>query len=171
LAAAGESQSKKQDCVDRGYHFSFDMHHAGIDLRFKFYSYRWHYSYAKQMHHKYLIIDGETLVSGSYNLSDNAEHNTMENMIVYQAPTYEGLISSFETNFHTMWSTGLQDDLMGSLLDDLENGTGQVPLVFDSMALRWDEVRDLKRALARACPDANTQEFRENPEDHKYCDR
>jgi phosphatidylserine/phosphatidylglycerophosphate/cardiolipin synthase-like enzyme len=171
LVAAGESQSKKQDCVDRGYHCSFDMHQAGIPLRFKFYSYRWHYSYAKQMHHKYLLIDGDTLVSGSYNLSDNAEHNTMENMVVYQAPTFAGLISDFGHNFSNMWSTGLQDDLLGSLQDDLEHGTGRVPLVFDSMALSWNEVRDLKSAIGRACPDANTQEFRENPKDHQYCDR
>ena len=59
LAAAGTSVSKTQACMDKGFYFSYQLQAAGIDLKFKYYAYRWNYNYAKQMHHKYLLIDGD----------------------------------------------------------------------------------------------------------------
>mgnify|MGYP001826322038 CR=1 FL=1 len=54
-----------QDCMDKGFYFSFPLHEAGIDLKFKHYAYRWHYSYAPQMHHQYLIFDGRKVNDGT----------------------------------------------------------------------------------------------------------
>jgi phosphatidylserine/phosphatidylglycerophosphate/cardiolipin synthase-like enzyme len=34
------------------------------------------------MHHKVIIIDGEVLITGSYNFSNNAEHNNDENTLI-----------------------------------------------------------------------------------------
>jgi hypothetical protein len=171
LAAAGTSESKKQACMDKGFYFSYAMVAAGIDLRFKHYAYRWHYSYAEQMHHKYFVIDGEIVASGSYNLSDNAEHQTLENMVIYQGGPYAQLASRFVENFDVMWETGRGEDLYASLLDEIQNGTGAVPIVYDSMALDWNEVSTLKQAIRDACTDEDSLDFRNHPEKHFTCSR
>lgn len=166
LVEAGDSETKQQDCLDKDYHYSFDVDRAGIDLRFKYYAYRWHYSYAEQMHHKYMIIDGERVLSGSYNYSDNAEHNTLENMVIYEEAGFPGIVSRFEENFMSIWNTG--DGLYDALMTQIETDT-QVPLVFTPMAITWDQVNDLKRAISSNCPEANSTEFRQTPERHQVC--
>jgi phosphatidylserine/phosphatidylglycerophosphate/cardiolipin synthase-like enzyme len=167
LEEAGDSEAQRQDCLDKSYHYSFDIDRAGnIDLRFKYYAYRWHYTYAEQMHHKYMIVDGETVLSGSYNYSDNAEHNTIENMVVYHEEGFPGIVQKYQDNFLKIWDTGegKYDDLM----DRIESGES-FPLVFDSMALTWDEVNDLKSAIYYNCEDVNSQDFRRHPERHTMC--
>jgi phosphatidylserine/phosphatidylglycerophosphate/cardiolipin synthase-like enzyme len=171
LAAAGGREAARQDCMDRGFLFSYAMHLAGIQLRYKAYCYRWHYSYAEQMHHKYMVIDGRILASGSYNLSDNAEHNTMENMVIYDGAAFPDLVAAFEQNFETMWNTGVEDGLFESLMDTVQNTTNDVPLVFAPMALTWDQVTTLKTAIRDACPAVNTEDYRNHPESHRVCDR
>ena len=86
-------------------------------MRFKYYSYRWHYSTAKQMHHKYLLIDGDELYTGSYNLSDNAEHNTFENMLVFRGLPFGALISAYQDNFLALWDTARDDGTYDELYD------------------------------------------------------
>lgn len=169
LAAAGDSASKQDDCLDRGFYFSYAMHEAGIPLKFKYYAYRWHYSYAAQMHHKYLIVDGKTVAMGSYNLSDNAEHNTMENVAIVDAAGYPNIVEGYVANFQSMWNTG--EGLYEPLMDKIENGTGPVPIVFDSMALTWPEVSELKTTIGRVCSDVNDTSHRTKPERHYTCTR
>lgn len=38
------------------------------------------------MHHKVMVIDGETVITGSYNFSDSAENRNDENLLVIHAP-------------------------------------------------------------------------------------
>ncbi len=171
LATAVGNANRTQDCVDKGFLFGYALGLAGIPVRYKYYAYRWDYTYAPQMHHKYLVIDGGKLASGSYNLSDNAEHNTMENVVIYDADEYPDLVASFEDNFETLWRTGEAEGLYDDLLSDVTEGTGSVPLVFDSMALDWSQVSALKKALKEACPAVNSDAFRRNPGAHRFCDR
>jgi len=170
LAAAGDSASKQRKCLDRGFLFGYQVHLSGIDVHFKYYSYRWHYSYAKQMHDKYMIIDGERLLSGSYNYSDNAEHNTFENVMVYQGAEFAELVAAFRANFDSMWETGRADALLDQLRDEVATAS-LVPLVFDPMALTWDEVTDLKALIKANCDDINTDPYRLEPEKHYSCPR
>lgn len=169
LDGAGDSEAQRQDCLDKGFYFSFEMQRAGIPTRFKYYSYRWHYTYAVQMHHKYLIFDGETVASGSYNLSDNAEHNTMENLVVYRASHYPLLVQAFKDNFTDIWETGRADGVYGQLTRLIENATTQIPIVFEPMALTWQEVTDLKQLIRDTCPAINSHDYRQRPEDHEVC--
>ncbi|MFP4599299.1 MAG: phospholipase D-like domain-containing protein [Persicimonas sp.] len=167
LDEAGDSEARRQDCLDKSYHYSFDVDRAdNIELRFKFYAYRWHYTYAEQMHHKYMIIDGDTVLSGSYNYSDNAEHNTMENLVVYTGEAASGLVADYESNFVEIWETGQgkYDDLMA----EVQSGDS-FPIVFDSMALSWQQVSDLKSAIYANCPDVNSYDFRRYPQSHTMC--
>ncbi len=171
LEKAGDSESKVMDCYDNGFYFSYPIFEAGIPIKFKTYCYRWYYSYAAQMHHKYLIFDGKTLASGSYNLSDNAEHNTIENMVIYQADRFPELLSAYEQNFENIWVTGEEDGLYETLMDEIQNGSGPIPIVFDPMALTWPQVTELKQAIRDACPQINSDDYRTNPQDHMTCYR
>ena len=165
------SERQEADCRDFGFHFALDLLEGGIPIRFKWYSYRWHYTYALQMHHKYFIIDGQRVISGSYNLSPNAEFNTIENTVVYDGGSFEGLAESYLDNFESLWKLGVDEAAYAQLMDEIVHGSGPVPLVFDSMSLTWEEVADFRRAVTRACPEVNSEEFRKFPERHHTCDR
>ena len=169
LEAAGSSDSKIQSCMDKGFLFGYSLHLAGIDVRYKYYSYRWHYKTAQQMHHKYMIIDGNKIVTGSYNLSDNAEHQTMENILVLDAADAPHIVSEFDHNFINIWETGRLSNRYDELTQQIEEATDSFPLVFPSMALDWNEVSELKALIRSQCPDINSEAYREAPEDHLEC--
>lgn len=170
LENAGTSQSKIRDCNDSGFLFGLIVGQSGIDVRYKYYAYRWDASYAVQMHHKYMIVDGDELWTGSYNLSDNAEHATFENMLHFSGPEFAELVADYESNFESMWETGRAEDLLGELRTQITTvATAQVPLVFAPMALTWAEVTALKSLLVVECPIVNSQDFRQNAPAHKTC--
>jgi phosphatidylserine/phosphatidylglycerophosphate/cardiolipin synthase-like enzyme len=170
LANAGASASKIRDCNDSGFLFGFMLGNSGADVRYKYYSYRWSASNALQMHHKFMIIDGDELWTGSYNLSDNAEHNTFENMFHFSGPAAADLVDDFEANFTSMWGTGVADDLLGQLRETITSvATTDVPLLFAPMSLDWQQVTDLKDLLRDECPSINNADFRTRPEAHPFC--
>ncbi len=170
VAAAGGDANKKDDCYESGLLFSLKMHRAGIPLRYKYYAYRWDASYAAQMHNKYFIIDGKQLASGSYNLSNNAEHQTMENMVIFDGAENQGMIASFEASFAGLWETGRAEDRLAALKSKI--GSGQTfPIVFDPMALDWNQVSDLKTAIRAACPNVDSTEYRSNATAHRVCQK
>ena len=107
-----------------------------------------------------MVIDDEIVATGSYNLSDNAEHNTFENVTILRADTYGETVAAYVDNFDFMWNRGnaAYDDFMNELptLD-------VIPLVFDSMALTQPQVAELKRTIALLCPAVWSDEFRSNP--------
>jgi phosphatidylserine/phosphatidylglycerophosphate/cardiolipin synthase-like enzyme len=146
------------------------MAKAGVDLASST-AYRWNFMYAPQMHHKFFVIDRQLLASGSYNLSDNAEHQTMENMVVYQGARHLQLAEAFAQSFDTIWTTGETDQLYEKLLSEVQNGTGAVPIVYDAMALDWQKVTTLKQAIRDACTDVDWYDFRTYPEKHFTCSR
>lgn len=171
LEEAGDSAARQQDCLDKGFYFSYPVYAAGIPLKFKYYAYRWDYHYAEQMHHKYILIDGRVLATGSYNLSDNAEHNTIENLAIIDRALFPGLVDAYEQNFETLWVTGEADGLYGDLVDLIENTQDPIPVVFDSMALGWEQVTYLKDIIREHCPQINSEAFRDDPNGHQTCYR
>ena len=170
LADAGESESRRRICYDRGFKFGYDVEQAGADVRYKFYSYRWHYTYAVQMHHKYLIIDGDELWTGSYNLSDNAEHNTMENMLVFRGPRFAELVGAYVANFEGMWELNRNDGTYERIMEEIRSEP-EVPLVFTPVAMTWAQVDDLRRLTRDECPAVNEESYRRYPERHYTCER
>ena len=101
----------------------------------------------------------------------NAEHNTMENDTILRGAQFRAVIDSYIDNFDELWVTGEEDGLYAALLDEVENGTGSFPIVFESMAIDWDQVTVLKRAIRDHCPDINSRAFRTNAAAHRYCRR
>ena len=145
----------------------YQIGEAGISVKYKYYAYRWDHSYAPQMHHKYMVIDGATLYSGSYNLSDNAEHATFENMTVWRGPANAAIVKSFEDNFESIWQTG-----QGKLaeLDGQIEQDPRFPIVFEPMALSWSEVTALKQKIRAKCPAVDSAAFRSNAAAHRFCE-
>jgi phosphatidylserine/phosphatidylglycerophosphate/cardiolipin synthase-like enzyme len=166
VAAAGGNESKIRTCNDKGFLFGFDVGSANIDVRYKYYAYRWDNSYAAQMHNKYMIVDGSTLFTGSYNLSDNAEHDTFENMLRFSGSRYAALVASYERSFASIWSTG--DGKLPGVLAAVTPGR-DFPIVFDPMSLSWNEITNLKSQIRTACPAVDSDEFRQNAPGHKVC--
>jgi len=162
--------TQTRNCMDKGFRFGYQLGESGVHVRYKWYSYRWHYTYAAQMHHKYILIDGDELWTGSYNLSDNAEHNTFENMMVFRGDAYADLVASYEQNFATLWETGRAEDLLGDVREEIATAD-VIPMTFDSMALEHEEVRQLKSLVLEHCPLANSEDFRRNPQNHLVCER
>ena len=170
ITAAGADAARQDGCYESGLLYSLTMHEAGIPLRFKYYAYRWDASYAAQMHNKYFVIDGKTLASGSYNLSNNAEHATMENMVIYEGPEFAALVASFEASFARLWETGRAEGRLGALEAKIASGRS-FPIVFDAMALTWDEVTGLKQAIRAACPAIDSVEYRAHAAAHRICEK
>ena len=167
IERAFPSESKIRLCNDKGFLFGYQIGEAGISVKYKYYAYRWDHSYAPQMHHKYMVIDGATLYSGSYNLSDNAEHATFENMTVWRGPANAAIVKSFEDNFESIWQTG-----QGKLaeLDGQIEQDPRFPIVFEPMALSWSEVTALKQKIRAKCPAVDSAAFRSNAAAHRFCE-
>jgi phosphatidylserine/phosphatidylglycerophosphate/cardiolipin synthase-like enzyme len=170
LIAAGDDEDAHEDCRDRGRRFGTMVEQAGVDVRYKWYSYRWSYPFAAQMHHKYLLIDGDELWTGSYNLSNNSEHNTMENMLVFSGTEHADLIDAYAANFERLWATGREQRLLERLLEQIAS-SNLIPLLFEPMALEWEEVRDLKALIRANCPRVDSYAFRSEPGSHAVCRR
>jgi len=163
--AAATTASQQRACVDKSFLYGLEVEKAGIDVKYKYYAYRWDAGYAAQMHNKFLIID-KALYSGSYNLSDNAEHNTFENVLLFKGPEFEDLVEEFETKFQELREQG--PGLLGPLRSKIDNDT-TIPIVFPAMSLTWTEIKDLKALIAKECPAVNSAAFREDPVGHQMC--
>ena len=163
--ATATTDAKKRACEDKSFLYGREVEKAGANVRYKYYAYRWDAGYAAQMHNKFLIID-DSLYTGSYNLSDNAEHNTFENMFLFTGPEFADLVEAYEDKFQDLWVQG--DGLLAGLTKTIEDET-TIPIVFPGMSLSWQEVRDLKSLIAAECPDVNSSEFRTNPTAHRTC--
>ena len=56
------------------------------------------------MHHKFLIVDGETMVTGSYNWTPGAEYVNYEDILVENTPT---IVTRYQQEFERLWSVGV----------------------------------------------------------------
>lgn len=59
----------------------------------------------RTMHHKVFIIDGETVVMGSYNFSNNAEENNDENILIIHNPN---IAQAYFAEFQKVWAVAEQ---------------------------------------------------------------
>jgi phosphatidylserine/phosphatidylglycerophosphate/cardiolipin synthase-like enzyme len=170
ITAAAGNASALANCNDNGFLFGYEAGLAGVSVKYKYYAYRWDASYAPQMHNKFMIVDAKALYTGSYNLSDNAEHETFENMLSFSGPAYAALVASYEKTFEKLWRTGEAEGKLAELEGRL-TGTGPVPIVFDAVALDWTQITTLKAKIRAACPAVDSDEYRQNAPGHLTCIR
>ena len=121
-------------------------------------------------HRAVLAGDGEELWTGSYNLSDNAEHNTFENMVVFRGATHAALVAAFEERFEMLWATNRDNGTYDDVLHSVQNDS-VIPLVFTPVAMTPSEVETLRAAIRSNCGDLFTTPFVTSPESHTICFR
>ncbi len=140
---------------------------AGGSIYYKCNTHRWHYKLAKQMHHKYVIVDDAVLYTGSLNFSDNAESNTFENVLMFQGPEHAELLESYQENFVTVRQYGRADELaaLTELQDEIVYGDA-VPLTWAPLSLELDTFGELKDLIREHCP--ATRYWEDTPEARTY---
>ena len=168
--AAATTEAQRADCLRNDFLFAKALVDAGIDVRFKSFAYRWNASYAAQMHSKYMVIDGDELISGSYNLSMNAEQATFENAVHLTGAEYASVIRSFEQNFAKIYETGRPENLLTSLRSQISTAQ-TIPLVFPPMALTYSELDRLRQLIRANCAVVDSIDYRSNAAAHKTCPR
>lgn len=163
---------------------------AGIPVRYKFYSLAYEYPRSQKMHHKAVIVDGKTLVSGSYNWSDTAEFSNYENVIVHRCAKNKPLLEAFENQFDHLWNLnrGSRAKALGAFLSKPgdPNYRRYVPIHFDteyfkmamtltrheikpfrSVAGKWKLYRNKKMRLASYL-DKEKGKFFSNPPSYPF---
>ncbi|GAA5215024.1 phospholipase D-like domain-containing protein [Corallincola platygyrae] len=69
------------------------LQRKGVDLRMDTSPYH--------MHHKFMVVDGDTLLNGSFNWTRSATDKNEENILVTQS---ESLVKPFQKQFETLWA-------------------------------------------------------------------
>lgn len=80
-----------------------------IEVRVKFFDLRPLQSIQKQMHHKYILIDGRHLLTGSFNWSFSAEFQHIENLLSIDKNYFPKIVVGFKNNFSQLWIENRQN--------------------------------------------------------------
>lgn len=81
---------------DRGVEVKIDRDHRSIFGLKKGYG---------KMHNKFAVIDGKTVITGSYNWTASAEERNEENLLIF--PCSSPIAESYEKEFNKMWEGGI----------------------------------------------------------------
>lgn len=146
VADAAPYSPERAACYEKGLHFANILHQAGVPVRFKVYSSDWRIETSRQMHHKYIVVDGRTVAAGSYNLSDNAERSSLENMVIYTSDRFPDIVRAYEDNFAAIWRTGEDEERYARRMDLLDRASEPAPRDFAPMAIDWARFGALRSA-------------------------
>jgi len=137
----------QDDYRQLGSRAKYLMGHPNIQLRIKFYNLNIGTYITYQMHNKFMIIDSETLFTGSFNWSASSENNHIENVVVLKESAAQQVLPSYKNEFAGLWDLGRSE--YPSLLESLKQG--QHPeCVIPQMALTQQEIRQLL-SYGRGC--------------------
>lgn len=129
-------------------------------VRVKFYSHypnpaKWYLN-----HHKFFLVDAGTsdavLFTGSYNLSETAEHNQFDNLVSYKGASFSKLHKSFLDEFNTLWALERQNDkpVAANLAYYTTLNNGSLPIHSTKpLSLTFEEIIDLRSAVSKVAPD------------------
>ncbi len=119
-----------------------------IELRVKFYDLRpWNYL-LRQMHNKYMIVDGKKIYTGSFNWSPSSENTYIENELSISGEKYPLVLQSYLSNFSMLWDMNRQ--MYAPLFEKL-NSKQTVSCALEPMVLTVSEIYALLK-LNRATP-------------------
>lgn len=140
----------KEECVEIGFHFGRWLSDQGVNVLFKYYMVFWNFMDAPQMHHKYMIIDDQTVFAGSYNWSKNAEFRTFENVAITKHPQ---TVKDYLRNFREIQNYGLTKtkSLYQDLILEWKNKEDFISLLFEPMSLTVSQIDHLRLILKGKC--------------------
>jgi RHS repeat-associated protein len=160
--ASATTPAQQRDCQEENFLYSYNLASAGIDVRFKCYSYKWDNTTSEMMHHKYAIFDDNIVAVGSYNYSYNSETNSMENVVIFNTTASASTVNKFVSNFNEIWNLGRVENYYGDLLTNISSSSRYTPLLFPSTALTRSEYTNLKQQVESACPSVTDPYFKTN---------
>lgn len=158
--ANATTPAQQRDCLEENFLYSYNLIQAGIDLRFKSYSYKWDNTTSRMMHHKYVIFDDNIVAVGSYNYSYNSETNSMENVVIFNSTASSITVSKFVSNFNEIWNLGKVEGYYNDLLVNIGSSNRYTPILFPSVALTHSEYTNLKQQIETVCPSVTHQYFK-----------
>ncbi len=111
-------------------------------------------------HHKFILIDYElinetVLLTGSYNISETAEQNQFDSLVLYKTPVYKNLYKSFYDEFLNQWTWNRPNNIPKKEVLDLFfiQKNNSYPLhVPQAVALTWDEIKTLRASINAKAP-------------------
>jgi phosphatidylserine/phosphatidylglycerophosphate/cardiolipin synthase-like enzyme len=118
----------------------------GIELRVKFYNLKPGEFLSHQMHNKFLVVDGESVMTGSFNWSESAEKSHIENLVEFNGRLGKSMATAFTNEFESIWELGR--DRLASLKARLAGmkRAGQTPkCAFSATTMELSEIRSLLR--------------------------
>jgi phosphatidylserine/phosphatidylglycerophosphate/cardiolipin synthase-like enzyme len=115
----------------------------GAKVRYKIYSRFWDYRTAFQMHAKYIIIDDETVITGSFNWSRNAETKVMENLVIISD---SDIADAYVKNFGKIFNYG--KGTITALKKKISKASGKSPCAFAPISLTGKQVKALRKLYA-----------------------
>ncbi|HEX3047918.1 MAG TPA: phospholipase D-like domain-containing protein [Bacillota bacterium] len=160
--ASATTPGEIRDILEKDFYYSYELIQAGIDVRFKTYSYKWRPETSAMMHHKYAIFDQRIVATGSYNYSYNSETENMENLLVFDNAFASQTVAAFEANFESIWQTGRAEGFYNDLIQYINSGSRYIPVLYPAMALTYGEIRSLREITERVCPAVNGPYFKDN---------
>ena len=129
-----------------------------MEVRYKFYSMVMYHPLSQLQHHKFMIVDGKHLVTGSYNWSDTAEWSNYENIVVFWGRKPKPIIEEFQKEFDKLWDMNRR--VYAPFLENLRKSSGEegyrriVPVHFETdyfpypMTLTRKEIAPIRYELA-----------------------
>jgi phosphatidylserine/phosphatidylglycerophosphate/cardiolipin synthase-like enzyme len=123
------------------------LEHENIEVRIKFYNLKPGEYLAFQMHNKFMVVDGHTVLTGSFNWSESAEKSHIENLVEIKGRMGKTVGVVFSQEFESLWEMGR--DKLGGLKARLAEmkSSGRLPrCAFSPIAMHPAEVRNLLRS-------------------------
>lgn len=126
------------------------LDHENIDVRVKFYNLRPGEYLTFQMHNKFMIVDGDSVLTGSFNWSESAEKSHIENLVEMKGRIGKAMAEVFLTEFESLWDMGRDKfSALKARLDGIKS-SGRLPRCgFNPIALELNEIRSLLRTYRK----------------------
>lgn len=112
-----------------------------VSVRLKYFDVRKASYLQKQMHSKYIIVDDNQLITGSFNWSVSAEYNHFENILRVEGQSYPEVLQAFNHDFDRIWT--MNRDSYSAWVSELETNArnkNKFKCGFDPMALSFSEI-------------------------------
>lgn len=123
-----------------------------IEVRLKFFNIKTGAYLNKQMHSKYIIIDHEELLTGSFNWSYSSEFNHIENIVKLSGRDNPTILSSFSEDFSKLWH--LRRENLKAQLEKIKEAiktNKKIECGFAPMVLDYKEVDSLLKRGRSFC--------------------
>ena len=117
---------------------------GAAEVYYKYYSIVWDYKTAKQMHSKYVVVDRQKVLTGSFNWSLTAEFKNLENLIEINDSS---VADEYVKNFFNILSYGNQD--LEALKNEIAEKEGRGPCHFSPITVPGSEIKKIRKRMKK----------------------